>query len=427
MLMGRRLWNETRIALFQQSVDTRAAGGGMRESMPRVDFGREWVRQSVVELYEEAVARFRILIATEAEEDPFDVLDRGAVPELKALRLHNGTIYRWNRACYGVMGGLPHLRIELRVLPSGPTVVDEIANAAFWYGLIASMEAQVGDITTRMSFDDARQNFFAAARSGLGASLLWLDGELLPAPSLLTQRLIPMARKGLVDRGLDPGDAKRYMDVIEERVTTGRTGSRWMLQSFAGLAHQGTPPERLTALTAATVARQKTGRPVSTWEPAALAEGGGWQANYLKVEQMMATDFVAVRQDDAVELAANLMVYEMARHVAVEDAEGRLVGLVSYRALLRLLAGGGADAGGEPIPVSQVMKRDPLTISPDASTLEAITLMRTRRVGCLPVVKDGRLVGMVTARSLMGIVAKLLEEKAAEAQQREPAPLPRPS
>jgi CBS domain-containing protein/gamma-glutamylcysteine synthetase len=421
MLMGRRLWNETRIALFQQSVDTRSSGAGMRESMPRVDFGREWVRNSVVELYEEAVARFRILIATEAEEDPFDVLDRGAVPELKALRLHNGTIYRWNRACYGVMGGLPHLRIELRVLPSGPTVVDEIANAAFWYGLIASMESQVGDVTARMSFDDARQNFFAAARSGLGASLVWLDGESLPAPQLLTERLIPLARKGLVDRGLDAGDAKRYMDVIEERVSTGRTGSRWMLQSFAGLAHQGTPPERLTALAAATVARQKTGKPVSTWEPAALAEGGGWQANYLRVEQMMATDFVAVREDDAVELAANLMVYEMARHVAVEDAEGRLVGLVSYRALLRLIAGGTAAAEGEAVPVSQVMKRDPLTISPDASTLEAITLMRTRRVGCLPVVKDGRLVGMVTARSLMGIVAKLLEEKAAEAQKPEPA------
>ena len=416
MLMGRRLWNETRIALFQQSVDTRSAGQTMREAMPRVDFGREWVRQSVVELYEEAIARFRILIATEAEEDPFDVLDRGAIPELKALRLHNGTIYRWNRACYGVMGGLPHLRIELRVLPSGPTVVDEVANAAFWYGLIANMEAEIGDVTQRMSFDDARQNFFAAARSGLGSSLVWLDGESLPAQQLLKDRLIPMARKGLVDRGIDPGDAKRYMDIIEERVTTARSGARWMLNSFAGMAHQGTPPERLTALTAAIVARQKTGKPVSEWEPAALEEGGGWQANYLKVEQMMATDFVTVREDDAAELAANLMVYELARHVPVEDAEGRLVGLVSYRALLRLLAGGERSDGSEPTPVSQIMKRDPLTISPDATTLEAITLMRTRRVGALPVVKDGRLVGMVTARSLMGIVAKLLEEKYEEAQ-----------
>jgi CBS domain-containing protein/gamma-glutamylcysteine synthetase len=417
MLMGRRLWSETRIALFQQSVDTRSAGQTMREAMPRVDFGREWVRQSVVELYEEAIARFRILIATEAEEDPFDVLDRGAIPELKALRLHNGTIYRWNRACYGVMGGLPHLRIELRVLPSGPTVVDEIANSAFWYGLIAGFEAQVGDITQHMSFDDARQNFFSAARSGLGSSLVWLDGESLPAQQLLKERLIPIARKGLLDRGIDPGDAKRYIDIIEERVTTARSGSRWMLNSFAGMAHQGTPPERLTALTAAIVARQKTGLPVAKWEPAQLAEGGGWQANYLKVEQMMATDFVTVREDDAVELAANLMVYELARHVPVEDAEGRLVGLVSYRALLRLLAGGAGGGGGEPTPVSQIMKRDPLTISPEATTLEAITLMRTRRVGALPVIKDGRLVGMVTARSLMGIVAKLLEEKYEEAGQ----------
>lgn len=415
MLMGRRLWNETRIALFQQSVDTRAAGATMREAMPRVDFGREWVRQSVVELYEEGIARFRVLIATDAEEDPFAVLDRGAIPELKALRLHNGTIYRWNRACYGVMGGLPHLRIELRVLPSGPTVVDEIANAAFWYGLVASLESKVGDITKHMSFDDARQNFFAAARSGLGASLVWLDGEVLPAQQLLRDTLLPMARKGLVERGVDPGDVKRYLDVVEERVTTGRTGSRWMLSSFAGMSHQGTLPERMTALTAATLTRQMAGEPVARWEPARLEEGGGWQANYLKVEQMMATDFVTVREDDAVELVANLMVYESARHVPVEDAQGRLVGLVSYRALLRLLAGGiGAAADGEPVPVSQVMKRDPLTISPDSATLDAITIMRTRGVGCLPVVKEGRLVGMVTARALMGIVAKLLEEKSKE-------------
>ncbi len=415
MLMGRRLWNETRIALFQQSVDTRAAGTSMREAMPRVDFGREWVRQSVVELYEEAIARFRILIATEAEEDPFDVLDRGAIPELKALRLHNGTIYRWNRACYGVMGGLPHLRIELRVLPSGPTVVDEIANSAFWYGLIAGMESQLGDVTKHMSFDDARQNFFAAARSGLGASLVWLDGEVLPAQQLLKDRLIPLARKGLTDRGVDPADAKRYLDIVEERVVTGRTGARWMLSSMASMAHQGTQPERLTALTAATISRQISGEPVARWEPARLEEAGGWQANYLKVEQMMATDFVTVREDDAAELVANLMVYENARHVPVEDAHGQLAGLVSYRALLRLLAGGQTTVeAGESTPISQIMKRDPLTIGPDAPTLEAITLMRTRGVGCLPVVKDGRLVGMVTARSLMGIVAKLLEEKMQE-------------
>lgn len=412
MLMGRRLWKETRIALFQQSVDTRRSGLSMREAMPRVDFGREWVRQSVVELYEEAVARFRILIATEAEDDPFEVLERGGVPELKALRLHNGTIYRWNRACYGVMGGLPHLRIELRVLPSGPTVVDEIANAAFWYGLIAALESKVGDITTRMSFDDARQNFFAAARSGLDSSLVWLDGQPVPAQKLVLDTLLPMARQGLVERGVDAGDAKRYLDVIEERVATGRTGARWMLQSFAGMAHQGTPPERLTALTAAIVNRQTKGEPVARWPLAQLSEGGGWQANYLRVEQMMATDFVTVREDDPVELAANMMVYELARHVAVEDAQGRLTGLVSYRALLRLLAGGTTSMDGEAIPVSQVMKRDPLTVAPETSTLDAITLMRTRRVGCLPVIKDGRLVGMVTARSLMGIVAKLLEEKA---------------
>src|SRR6185369_9139186 len=139
-----------------QSVDTRASSEGVREVPPRVDFGRQWVRQSVIELYQENISRFRVLIAAEPEDDPFDVLDRGEIPSLRALRLHNGTIYRWNRACYGMTDGKPHLRIEARALPSGPTPLDEVANAAFWYGVVLGLAAQYEDITKHIAFDDAK-------------------------------------------------------------------------------------------------------------------------------------------------------------------------------------------------------------------------------------------------------------------------------
>ena len=136
VLFAKRLWDETRIALFQQSVDTRSATVHMRELAPRVRFGDGWVTSSVTDLFQEDVARFRVLLTSRVEEDPFEALEAGRVPRLEALQLHNSTVYRWNRPCYGVGGGKPHLRIECRVLPSGPTIVDEVANAAFWIGLV---------------------------------------------------------------------------------------------------------------------------------------------------------------------------------------------------------------------------------------------------------------------------------------------------
>jgi CBS domain-containing protein len=413
MLFGRRLWRETRIALFQQSVDMRSAARA-RHAEPRVDFGREWVRDSVLELFQEGVSRHRILIAIEPEEDPFDKLDRGVAPELRALRLHNGTIYRWNRACYGILDGKPHLRIENRVMPSGPTTLDEVGNAAFWYGLVLGLAREVGDVTKRMSFDDAKANFLAAARLGLATDLTWLDGESIPAQRLICDRLVPLAKEALLAEGVDREDVDRYVGVVEERVSTGRTGAWWLLKSNASLEGQGTEGERLNALTAATVARQKTERPVSQWDLARLDEGGGWKHNYVKVEQYMTTDLVTAHEDDALDLVANLMIWEKVRHVPVEDNQNRLVGLVSYRAILRALVSLLQEGRSDPIPVSQVMRRDPWTVSPDTSTLVAIEVMRRYDVGCLPVVRDGKLVGMIWARNLMGISAKLLEEKLRE-------------
>jgi CBS domain-containing protein len=410
LLWGRRLWAETRIPLFEQAVDSRHSSQA-RQMAPRVTFGNRWVRDSIIEIYREDIARFRALVGTDLDEDPMAALAAGRVPALKALRLHNGTIYRWNRACFGVTDGRPHLRIENRVLPSGPSVLDEVANAAFWLGLMKALPASIDDVPRAMDFEHARHNFVTAARHGLTAPFNWLGGEEIAAPRLILERLLPEAARGLDAAGIAAADRDRYLGVIERRVASGRNGARWMLFSLGAMKDHGTPAERLNALTLATVRRQKSGLPVAEWEPATLSEGGGWKNNYLKVEQFMTTDLFTVHADDPIDLVARLMEWEKIRHVPVEDSEHRLVGLVSYRALLRLLASADGDPRWHEVAVADVMKKDPITVSPTMTTLRAIEVMREKRVGCLPVVSEGRLLGVVTEDDFMDIAGQLLEER----------------
>src|SRR6185503_938261 len=176
---------ETRLALFQHSADARSRAELARSQRTRVGFGRQWVRHSVIELLNDQIARFRPIMITQPDEDPMHILARGEIPLLSALRLHNGTVWPWNRACYGVANGVAHLRIENRALPAGPTVIDEIANTAFFVGLMLSLPAEYGDIAKRLGFDDAKSNFFTAARHGLNAQFNWIDGKSFPASSLI--------------------------------------------------------------------------------------------------------------------------------------------------------------------------------------------------------------------------------------------------
>jgi CBS domain-containing protein len=408
LLFGRRLWAETRIALFQQAVDTRQPGLYQRHSNPRVFFGNGWIEHSVLELYKEDVARFRTLVGIPADEDPIAVLESGRIPELKALRLHNGTVYRWNRACYGITEGKPHLRIECRVLPSGPTVLDEVANAAFWFGLMGILARKYDDIGEVMEFEHAETNLLQAARLGLSANMVWLEGEEMPARRLILDKLLPMADEGLSLRDVRPEDRERYLGVVERRVHSGQTGSRWFLNSLARMKDQGTTSERFTALTAATVQRQTSGKPVHEWELARLEESGEWLHNYTRVEQIMDTDIYTVHPDEPVELVANVMEWEHIRYVPVEDPDHKLVGLVSQRGLLRQIAHGTVRLDTS---VGDAMRKELRTISPETTTLEAIQLMRRHKIGCLPVVHDGRLIGVVTERDFMDIAYELLEQK----------------
>ncbi len=410
LLFGKRLWRETRIAVFQQAVDTRRATPYLRESMGRVSFGTRWVESSILEIFREDIARYRLILATEIDEDPFEAIEKGAPPQLKALCLHNGTIYRWNRPCYGISNGKPHLRIENRVLPAGPTVIDSMANAAFFFGLLSGFSREYGNPSRLLDFSDVGSNFLSAAQLGLGAQFSWLGNRTVPAQELIVKELIPLAREGLRNGELNQEDIDRYLDVLEERVQTQRTGSEWILSSFNSMPKQGSRSERLAAITAGTVKRQATGAPVHTWDVANLDEAGGWKPNYMRVDQFMRTDLVTVNENDTLELVANLMDWEKVRHILVEDSQHRLIGLISYRAILRHYGKHGSEGAGKTVHVRDIMKRDPVTVFPETSTVKAIETMRRFKVGCLPVVQGAQLIGLVTEREVMDIAADLLEK-----------------
>jgi CBS domain-containing protein len=375
-----------------------------------VSFGKQWVRESALEIFREDIARFRVLLGAEIDEDAFEELAHDRVPELKALRLHNGTIYRWMRPCYGISDGKPHLRIENRILPSGPTVRDEVANAAFWFGLMSGVSRRWEDITRVFDFSLAKENFIAAARLGLGSQLEWPGRGSLPAEELILDELLPLARSGLEANQIDGDSIDLYLGTIEERVRSGRTGAQWIVDSSAALESHGSRAERLAALVAATVKRQRDDEPVHRWRLATLEEAGSWPDHYRTVGQIMTTDLFTVGEDELVDLVAAVMDWGHIRHVPVEDNRHRLVGLVTHRSLVRLVAKNMDESCGEPIPVRQIMLREVLTARPDTLTLDAIRLMRQHRIGCLPVVDSDRLVGIVTERDFMNMSAALLEQ-----------------
>lgn len=412
LLLGRRLWAETRIALFQQSVDTRRTDLHAREIPPRVRFGDRWVEESVLELFHEDITRYRVLMAGPSDEDSFAVLADGGIPRLRALQFFNGTVYRWNRPCYGITGGVPHLRIECRALPAGPSIADEMANAALWIGAVLGTAADLGDIRHRMDFGHARENFLAAARGGLQASMRWPGRGALPAPALILEEILPLARSGLASAGVDPALIDRYLGIIEARAKALRTGASWFTDSVEAMA-TGNTDQRMGALVSALTRLQQEGRPVHEWPLAPPPSGREWGESYRRVEQYMSTRLVTVGEDEQAEMVAWLMNRRAIRHVLVEDAEHRLTGVVSYRSLLRFLAGEEVQKPEES-PIGHLINRDLVTVTPETSTVEAIRLIQEHEVACLPVVSGGRLVGIVSDRDFLPMAFRLIQEELGE-------------
>jgi hypothetical protein len=261
-LFGKELHRETRITLFEQATDTRPHELKAQGVRPRVWFGERWIT-SVFDLFEENVRYFPALLPLCEEEDPRAELERGRTPELPELTLHNGTIYRWNRPVYAVVDGSPHLRVENRVLPAGPSVLDVAANAAFYYGLMSVLPHAERPIWSQMSFAAAEENLATAARHGLDARLYWPGLGEVPAAELILRRLLPMAHEGLARWGVDVAVADRLLGVIEGRCLSGRTGATWQVDKVRALG--GDRHEALRAMTLEYIERMHTNEPVHTW------------------------------------------------------------------------------------------------------------------------------------------------------------------
>jgi hypothetical protein len=228
---GKELWRETRIALFEQATDTRPEELKIQGVRPRVWFGERWIT-SIFDLFEENVRYFPALLPVCEAEDPLETLERGDVPRLGELRLHNGTIYRWNRPIYDVVRDQPHLRVENRVLPAGPTVVDIMANAAFYYGLLRMLAEDDRPVWSQMSFSAAEENFHTGAREGIDARVYWPGLGEVPAAELVVRRLLPLAHEGLDRWGVASEDADRLLGIIERRCVLLRNGASWQSQVF---------------------------------------------------------------------------------------------------------------------------------------------------------------------------------------------------
>ncbi len=265
-LFGRELWRETRITLFQQATDTRPEELQVQGVRPRVWFGERWIT-SVFDLFEENIRYFPALLPLCADEEPLAELERGAVPELAELTLHNGTVYRWNRPVYAVTDGRPHLRVENRVLPAGPTAADITANAAFYYGLVRALADAERPIWTQMSFAAAGENLTEAARHGIDASLYWPGLGVVPATELTLRRLLPLAREGLARWGVEPRHADRCLGIIEQRCLAGRTGATWQAETVHLLEHRGRLDRgaALRRMTQRYIEHMHTNEPVHSW------------------------------------------------------------------------------------------------------------------------------------------------------------------
>jgi hypothetical protein len=265
-LLGRELWRETRIPLFEQATDTRSEELKAQGVRPRVWFGERWIN-SIFDLFEENARYFPALLPVLHEEDPLGVLEAGHTPSLAELRLHNGTIYRWNRPVYDVVDDTPHLRVENRVLPAGPTVADTMANAAFYFGLTRTLAEQQRPLWSQMSFSAAEENFHVAAKQGIEANVYWPGLGQVRATELVVRRLLPLARSGLDAWGVQPEESDRLLGIIEQRCITGQNGASWFADHFHARVAEG-DGDRLEALRGTLNdyrERMHTNEPVHTW------------------------------------------------------------------------------------------------------------------------------------------------------------------
>ncbi len=393
LLLGKELWEETRIALFTQSVDTRSSTFLLNEKESRVSFGDHWVSGTIADFYKEAIISFRSLVTTSFETDSMSQLKEGKVPKLKALSLHNGTTYRWNRLCYGITDNEPHVRIENRYMPSGPTTDDEIANMMFWVGLMHGRPKAYDDIHTKMDFKDVKSNFFNAARYGMGAQFYW-DGKLISSQELLLDHFLPMAFRGLYSMNIEPQDAERYLSIIEKRIRS-HTGSRWMINSYRKLLKTNKVPEALRIMVATMYERQEKRYTIDAWQ---LSRGDEYKIpkKHVTVGDRMNSKTITAQDIDSAALVLKMMRWKKIHHTPILDDDLNLVGLLSWADVEHYIDNPDLKLQN----IGDIMKTELITAEQDMLLDEAKKVMDKHKIHCLPVVKDKKLIGIITNNDL---------------------------
>ncbi|MEP3210923.1 MAG: CBS domain-containing protein [Maribacter sp.] len=389
ILMGRELWQETRIALFTQSVDTRASNFLLNERDARVGFGNDWARGSIVDFYKDSIVNFRSLLSANFSTDSLLELKQGKIPKLQALQLHNGTVYKWNRLCYGVTKGKPHVRIENRYMPSGPTTTDEIANFMFWAGIMCGRPRHLDNIHEKMDFKDAKGNFYNAARYGTAAQFYW-EGKLIPCKELLLDHFLPMAYRGLYSMNVLPRDAEKYLAVIENRIKN-KNGARWTIQSFRELKKEHKTADALRILTASIYEHEQKGYTVDAWR---LARGNEYvpEEDQKQLRHYMNTKIVTAQENDSADLVLKMMQWRNIHHVPIMDIHFNLVGLLTWEDVKNYQHKPEALKKS----VKSIMKTKLITATADIAMLEAKETMQLHQINCLPVIKGKKLVGIIT-------------------------------
>jgi len=393
LLLGKELWEESRIALFTQSVDTRASTFILNEKESRVSFGMDWICCSAADFFKDAIIQFRSLVTTGFESDSLSELEAGITPKLRALQLHNGTTYKWNRVCYGVSDGKPHLRIENRYIPSGPTPTDEIANMMLWVGLMRGRPKEFEEVHKVMDFKDIKSNFFNAARYGMAAQFHW-NGELISSHDLLLDHLLPMAFRGLYSMGVAPRDAERYLSIIEKRIRS-NNGSRWMVEAYRKLVKQHSVPDALKILVATMYQRKEKKYTVDAWQ---LPRGDEYEVpeELRVVRDFMTTKILSAQENDSAQLVLKMMEWKNIHHTPILDNNLELAGLLTWTDVKYYL-----DKPEEvKKSIRSMMKTDLITVTADTPLDEAKSLMEKNKINCLPVVSGAKLVGIITSNDI---------------------------
>jgi len=395
ILLGKELWSETRIALFQQSIDLRNVSHISREQKPRVSFGNSWVKDSILELFTDDISRYPPLVFSKFEENSIETVKKGIMPKLKALNLHNGTLYKWNRLCYGVHENTAHLRIENRYIPSGPSVKDEIANALLWVGVMQGMPKKYQKIWKKMSFYDARGNFINAARTGIDTYFNWFD-KGISAKKLLENILIPMAKEGLLKSKINESEIDYYLGIIQKRIDTSTTGSKWIIRNKRKLREKVSKYESNVILTEHIYRNQISNKVISEWDSVDLYENKS-DKKYNKLYKIMSTSIFVVHENDLIKLALKIMEWKQINHIPVVNKRNKIVGVIEKKQLDEL------DFSSKKVlnmVAKNIMNKDFDVAHPEMSYKKSKELILNTKNTCVAVITEDKLVGIFTKSDL---------------------------